>query len=216
MIHLNLFCWKCQEEHHFLKDEQKPDSIKCEICGTMLGSFSPINGYVYVLSNPCMPNLVKIGFTRRNIDIRLAELNSSTGVPESFVLEAAFSSVSPERDEQVVHSKLSDHRTNKNREFFQIEVLEAITKIKNIFEKPPDYIGINGKAENERIRKLEEERIVEQKRTVLLSEGIYADDPGSEIACYSLLCLNCQTRFYSKYPKNNKSACPLCFSYKIK
>lgn len=215
MIHLNIFCWKCQEEHQFLKDEQKPTSIKCEICGTILGSLSPINGYVYILSNPCMPNLIKIGFTRRNIDERLSELNSSTGVPEYFVLEAAFSSINPEKDEQVVHSELNEHRTNRNREFFQIEVLVAINKIKSILKKAPDYIGINGKVENERIRRLEEERIIEQKRNVLLSEGIFANDPGNEIASYSFLCLSCKKRFYSKCPENNKTACPFCFSNKI-
>ena len=67
------------------------------------------------------------------------------------------------RDEQIIHDKLNEHRTNKNREFLQIEPLAAINKLKKILEKPPDYIGINGKAEGERIRRKEEEKLIEQK-----------------------------------------------------
>ena len=35
---------------------------------------------VYVLTNPAMPNMVKIGKKTRNLELRLADL-SSTGVP---------------------------------------------------------------------------------------------------------------------------------------
>lgn len=216
MIHINLFCWQCQKKYHHLKDEKKPISIQCEICGTTLVSIYPINGYVYILSNPCMPDLIKIGFTARNIDERIAELNSSTGVPEPFVLEATFCSINPERDEQIIHAELNEHRTNKNREFFQIEPLAAIDKLKKILEKPPDYIGINGKAEGERIRRKEEEKLIEQKRNALLSHGIFAEDPGNTIAISSFQCLECKKRFYSKCPQNTKTACPFCFSYEIK
>jgi len=212
MILINLFCWKCQERYQLLKDEKKPISIQCETCGTSLISISPINGYVYILSNPCMPSLIKIGFTTRNIDERIAELNSSTGVPEPFVLEATFCSINPERDERIIHTKLNDYRTNKSREFFQIEALEAISKLEEILQQTPDYISLNGKAENDRISRIEEEKHIEQKRNILLSYGIFAQDPGPSIANYSFLCIACKKRFYSKCPQNTKTTCPNCFS----
>ena len=52
-------------------------------------------GYVYILSNPVMPGLVKIGMTEReNLDARLKELYS-TGVPVPFVCEYACQVSSP-------------------------------------------------------------------------------------------------------------------------
>ena len=39
-----------------------------------------MEGSVYVLTNPAMPNMVKIGKTTRDVELRLADLYS-TGVP---------------------------------------------------------------------------------------------------------------------------------------
>ena len=174
MIHINSFCTQCKKNYHHLKDEKEPISIQCEICNATLASISPINGYIYVLSNPCMPNLVKIGFTTRNIEERIAELNSSTGVPEPFVIEAIFSSAEPERDEQIIHTELDENRTNKNREFFQIEPLTVVNKLEKILGIPPDYNGI---AEREKVCRKEEEKYIEQKHNALLVHEIFVEDP---------------------------------------
>lgn len=48
-------------------------------------------GYVYVLSNPCMPGIVKIGKTTRSVEDRANELYQ-TGVPEPFKVEEFFHS----------------------------------------------------------------------------------------------------------------------------
>ena len=42
-----------------------------------------MEGSVYVLTNPAMPNMVKIGKTTRDVELRLADLYS-TGVPLPF------------------------------------------------------------------------------------------------------------------------------------
>ena len=47
-----------------------------------------MEGSVYVLTNPAMPNMVKIGKTTRNVELRLADLYS-TGVPLPFECEYA-------------------------------------------------------------------------------------------------------------------------------
>ena len=44
-----------------------------------------MEGSVYVLTNPAMPNMVKIGKTTRDVELRLADLYS-TGVPLPFAL----------------------------------------------------------------------------------------------------------------------------------
>ena len=47
-----------------------------------------MEGSVYVLTNPAMPNMVKIGKTTRDVELRLADLYS-TGVPLPFECEYA-------------------------------------------------------------------------------------------------------------------------------
>ena len=47
-----------------------------------------MEGRVYVLTNPAMPNMVKIGKTTRDVELRLADLYS-TGVPLPFECEYA-------------------------------------------------------------------------------------------------------------------------------
>jgi len=88
----------------------------CETCAAELFKAHITNGYVYVLSNPAMPNLLKIGYTDREVDERVDELNS-TGVPVPFEVEAIFGSSNAYKDEQVIHSMLAQHRLANNREF---------------------------------------------------------------------------------------------------
>jgi hypothetical protein len=43
-------------------------------------------GYIYIMINPSMPDIVKIGKTTRTAESRLKELGAATGVPTPFVL----------------------------------------------------------------------------------------------------------------------------------
>jgi hypothetical protein len=77
-------------------------------------------GTVYVLTNPQHERVVKIGYTTRDPDTRAKELSSATGVPGDFSV-AHEAHVSDARAvEQAVHERLSEHRTNKHREFFSV------------------------------------------------------------------------------------------------
>jgi hypothetical protein len=97
----------------------------CETCGAELFKAQITNGYVYVLSNPAMPNLLKIGYTDREVDERVEEL-SSTGVPVPFEVEAIFGSPNAYEDEQAIHAMLAQHRLANNREFFSINIKDAV------------------------------------------------------------------------------------------
>ena len=44
------------------------------------------SGWIYVLSNPAIPDLVKVGFTEADPETRAKELDA-TGVPQPFVVE---------------------------------------------------------------------------------------------------------------------------------
>lgn len=83
-------------------------------------------GYVYVLSNPSMPGIVKIGRTFRDPGARAAELSGATGVPTPFVIEATVSSWNCVWLEKLVHLQLGRRRVNRNREFFRCTLDEAL------------------------------------------------------------------------------------------
>jgi len=80
-------------------------------------------GYVYVMSNPSMPGLYKIGFTTRPMEERLQEANQpNTWIPTPFLLEFAKFVVNPEQKELTIHKILTKDRVNPKREFFRVEL----------------------------------------------------------------------------------------------
>ena len=93
-------------------------------------------GYIYVMVNPSLPNLVKIGKTTREPNERAKELSLATGVPTPFILVY----YKPFKDchlaETVIHHFFEEKgaRVNGNREFFQVSTTEAIDIINLYFK----------------------------------------------------------------------------------
>lgn len=89
-------------------------------------------GIVYVLTNECMPGLVKIGMTsRQEMDCRLKELYT-TGVPMPFECACACKVSLDEMGklEQALHAAFAPDRVNANREFFRIKPEQVIPLMK--------------------------------------------------------------------------------------
>jgi hypothetical protein len=85
---------------------------------------------VYVLTNPAIPKLVKIGRTSdRDVNARIAEL-FTTGVPVPFKLEYACKVINPAEVEKALHIAFAPNRVNPRREFFEIEPEQAIAILK--------------------------------------------------------------------------------------
>ncbi|RRW77647.1 GIY-YIG nuclease family protein [Pantoea dispersa] len=82
-------------------------------------------GWVYILSNPFMPGLLKVGMTTTSPTTRAKELSAGTGVPAKFVVEASYFSEDPRGDEAKIHKDLSKYRVNNGREFFQCSIAQA-------------------------------------------------------------------------------------------
>jgi hypothetical protein len=81
---------------------------------------------VYVLTNPAMPGLIKIGKTdREDANIRIAELYT-TGVPVPFKLEFACKVPNPDEVERALHIAFGPARVNPKREFFRMDPEQAI------------------------------------------------------------------------------------------
>ena len=82
-------------------------------------------GIVYVLTNPAMPKMVKIGRTGREIDERLNQLYS-TGVPLPFECAYAATVADMDKVEKAFHNAFGPYRVNPKREFFSIDPEQAI------------------------------------------------------------------------------------------
>ncbi len=103
------------------------------------------NGYIYFLINQSMPGLVKVGHTTRTPEKRLQELDT-TSVPTPFKIGAAFAVIEPEKCESSIHEELKEKRENKGREFFRIELFQAIEQVFPIIKK--HILIINNDASN--------------------------------------------------------------------
>jgi len=79
-----------------------------------------LQGWVYVMVNASMRNMVKVGRTTREPRLRVAELSSPTGIPLPFVLEFRQIYADCARAEREIHEALDRRglRVRANREFF--------------------------------------------------------------------------------------------------
>ena len=92
--------------------------------------------WVYVLTNPTMPGLCKIGFTKNKPSERVKQINAATGVALDFVVEWAFPCFNAHDVEKQVHRYLEDNgfRVNKHKEFFNVTVDQAKAVVERIGE----------------------------------------------------------------------------------
>jgi len=87
-------------------------------------------GIVYILTNPAIPNMIKIGMTNNeDVKVRMAQLYTS-GVPLPFECVYAARVANYESVEKALHIAFGPDRVNPKREFFEIEAMQAIAIIK--------------------------------------------------------------------------------------
>jgi len=136
---LSFVCTKCGKEFSQLLSDLKSVTYHCNNCNAKILNIKVVTGYIYVISNPSMPNLLKIGYTTRNVKERIAELDSSSGVPEPFCIESVFASSAPELEERRIHAALNEYRLSANREFFKLDTKLAIQSIGSTLSNNPVY-----------------------------------------------------------------------------
>jgi len=91
--------------------------------------------WVYILSNPTQPGLLKIGYTKKLPEERAKQISSATGVALPYKVEWAYQCFNGEMVEREVHHKLKAQRVNNSKEFFQISLEEAKETINLIGSK---------------------------------------------------------------------------------
>lgn len=96
--------------------------------------------YVYLLTNPGYPDLVKVGMTIHSVEGRVASINATSTVHEwipKFALPVSKGTAL--KVEQSVHRALEHCRVTSDqgniREFFRIDPIEALDKIREIGER---------------------------------------------------------------------------------
>lgn len=97
-------------------------------------------GWLYVISSPSLPGLVKLGCTRRlNPALRVRELSSSS-LPEPYHAHCFVFSDDCFELENNIHKYFNKERVNPDREFFRIEPKEAIDVLKEIFNVDVHFV----------------------------------------------------------------------------
>lgn len=92
-------------------------------------------GWLYVISSPSLPDMCKIGCTRRlNPTIRVKELSSSS-LPYAFRTHGFVFSDNCFELETQMHHYFDDKRVASDREFFYITPQQAIDVLKNKFNQ---------------------------------------------------------------------------------
>jgi len=79
-----------------------------------------MQGTVYVLTNPLMPGLCKVGITAGHVETRMKQLFTSGG-PVPFECQFAVRVPNAASVEKPLHHAFGDHRVNATREFFRID-----------------------------------------------------------------------------------------------
>ncbi len=104
-----------------------------------------IPGWVYLLSNPCFPEYIKIGMTSQTPEIRAQELSKETGVPWSFKVEYAVRTRRMGCLEKAMHERFLKYRLVVpelgRKEFFRINIeigKLALEELKNRIETEID------------------------------------------------------------------------------
>jgi DNA segregation ATPase FtsK/SpoIIIE-like protein len=106
------------------------------------GEVSDSSGYVYVMANEAMPDVVKIGRTADSPSKRAREL-SGTSVPTSFRVIHEVLVSDQVAAERMVHRALGQFRKNSSREFFSVTPEQAIEAVSRAEQEFP-AIAANG------------------------------------------------------------------------
>jgi hypothetical protein len=87
-----------------------------------------MRGHLYVLTNPHMPGLVKIGCTDRTAYQRADELSRATGVPGRYRVERSWLLDNAAAAERRVHGALAAYRL-PGSEHFRLPLVTAVEQV---------------------------------------------------------------------------------------
>lgn len=159
-----------------------------------------IKGWVYVISNPAMPGLLKVGFSLKDPALRAREL-AHTGSPHPYKVEYEMLLENPRDAEQRAHSRLASFREGK--EWFHCTLEQAISAVKAVASAP-----ILLETQYASTKKFQEP--AEPRKAV----GAHSTNHSSTrpIGTYAGACSHCGTNVScTLHPRDTQIKCPECF-----
>jgi hypothetical protein len=91
--------------------------------------------WVYILTNPAIPEMIKIGYTTLDPYERAVQISRGTGVPLGYEVCWAYKCYKGERIEKEVHKYFKKQRVSPTREFFRVDAELAKSVIEEIGKK---------------------------------------------------------------------------------
>ena len=104
-------------------------------------------GYIYIMKNPCLHGILKIGFAK-NVEERRKSLSNSS-IPDDYEILSTYHVYDMDKAEKLTFRTLNDYRYNKKKEFFNCnfelanEVCAEVQKEVNGFCPSNVYIDID-------------------------------------------------------------------------
>jgi hypothetical protein len=89
-------------------------------------------GYVYILYNPSIEGVVKIGSTSGSSEARAAQISGATGIPTAFLVVHEEYVRDCKVVEQRLHTRFGAVRVNPRREFFRVPLKEAVKALQEV------------------------------------------------------------------------------------
>ena len=126
-----------------------------------------MKGWVYIITNKAMPDLIKVGFSSKDPELRAREFGG-THSPHPFIVEYEVLVNNPYKYEQLVHKELESYKENK--EWFRCSLELGISTIR-------DVIGTELLAEDiKHINRQKIEEAIEQKEREVREAKIREDE----------------------------------------
>lgn len=146
-------------------------------------------------------DLLKIGYTKRDPEIRADELSQNTGLPSEYIVAYEKLVCNCELAERLIHERLKDRRpttfrNDRSREFFKIKMKDAIDVINSISDEVGVAVQV-GAGDEDPVKKITLEEYVKKtgqtgsinKRSPFISNKIERK-PRIMAGCFLLRDLN--------------------------
>ena len=179
-------------------------------------------GYIYIMTNPCLQNMVKIGYAT-DVEERRKQL-STTALPYDYEIYATYETPGKLEDKKLhklIDNLNPDLRVSKNREFFVMspedayDLLEAIAMISG----SQDRLHKKNAAHISAVQKAKKPAVNFQKCNIPIgAELVFMDDPNVKVTVVSdrKVQYNNEITSLSAVAKSIKGysvAGPSCFTY---
>ena len=110
-----------------------------------------MKGWLYVLKNPSLNGMYKIGYSNRDPIERCNEL-SNTSLPHNYEIVYTVLIENADTLEQKVHQSLNEYRVVSNREFFNT----SIEIIKTEIDKSIQFLGLKALYEEDKSNRIDD------------------------------------------------------------